>query len=134
MKLTPSSQLIRFALVGVSNTALSLAVIWCALMLLGLPDVVANAVGYVAGFACSFVLNRNWTFGHRGSISLGLVRVALTYAVAYCANFAVLTVVLAHFGTGAVWTQLPGMVVYTVVCYLGLKFFAFPSSCAATTR
>jgi putative flippase GtrA len=128
------SQLFRFAVTGLSNTALSLAVIWCALRVFHLADAVANLAGYLVGFVCSFTLNRNWTFGHRGSIAGGLVRVALTYAVAYGANLAVLTALVAHFGAGAMWTQLPGMALYTVVCYLGLKFFAFPPSCAETAR
>ncbi|WP_042337871.1 GtrA family protein [Paraburkholderia ferrariae] len=128
------SQLFRFALIGLSNTALSLAVIGCCLKLLGLADVVANVAGYAAGFVWSFIWNRNWTFGHRGSITTSLVRVTLTYAVAWLANYGVLTEFLAHFGTGAVWTQLPGMAVYTVVCFLGLKYFAFPASGTAAAQ
>jgi putative flippase GtrA len=133
MKL-PQSQLIRFALVGLSNTALSLVVIWCALRLLHRPDVEANLTGYAVGFIWSFIWNRNWTFGHRGSITLGLIRVILVYAVAYCANLGVLAALVACFGAGAMWTQLPGMAVYTAVCYLGLKFVAFSPSQAATAR
>jgi putative flippase GtrA len=128
------SQLFRFAVIGLSNTALSLVVIWCALKLFRLPDVEANIIGYVIGFTWSFIWNRKWTFGHRGSIVRGLILVIVVYAVAYCANFVVLTSLVACFGAGAMWTQLPGMVVYTVVCYLGMKFVAFSPTRAVTAQ
>lgn len=128
------SQLFRFVLVGLSNTTLSLVAIWCALKVFHLPDVVANLIGYVLGFIWSFIWNRNWTFGHRGSVLAGFIRVVLVYGAAYCVNFVVLSALVAHFGTGAMWTQLPGMVVYTAVCFLGLKFVAFSPSRVATSR
>jgi putative flippase GtrA len=128
------SQLFRFALVGVSNTVLSLVAIWCALKVLRQPDMVANVVGYAVGFIWSFIWNRNWTFGHRGSISVGFIRVVLVYGVAYCVNLAVLSALVAHVGAGTLWAQLPGMVAYTAVCFLGLKFVAFTPPHAATGR
>lgn len=128
------SQLFRFVVVGVSNTMLSLVTIWCALKVFLLPDVVANFAGYAVGFIWSFVWNRNWTFGHRGSVSAGFIRVLVVYGVAYAANLVVLSALVAHVGAGAMWTQLPGMVVYTAVCFLGLKFVAFSPSHAATGR
>ena len=128
------SQLLRFGLIGLSNTMLSLVTIWCALKVFHLPDVVANLGGYAVGFIWSFVWNRSWTFGHRGSIASGFMRVVLVYGVAYCVNFVVLLALVTRVGRGSMWTQLPGMAVYTAVCFLGLKFVAFSPSRAATTR
>lgn len=55
------AQFVRFALVGAANTAVSYGVIWLLAPRLGVPA--ASAVGYGAGVAQSFVLNRFWTFG-----------------------------------------------------------------------
>lgn len=125
---------IRFALVGVSNTALSLSVIWCALKVFGWSDVPANVVGYLAGFVWSFMWNRSWTFRHRGPVVAGLVRFAIVCAVAYGVNLLVLIGLTSHFGAGSFWTQVVAMGAYTVVSFVGSRHFAFPSSSAELIR
>jgi len=54
-------QLVRFGLVGATNTALTLAT-YAALVALGAPVALAAAVGWAAGAVNGFVLNRAWTF------------------------------------------------------------------------
>jgi putative flippase GtrA len=129
-----SSSLLRFAIVGLSNTALSLAVIWVGLNLFRLSDVHANAVGYVLGFIWSFVLNRSWTFQQRGTIAGGIVRFGLVCAVAYCVNLIVLVSLVSRFGSGSLWTQVVGMIAYTVTSYGGSRYFAFPGKSADSMR
>jgi putative flippase GtrA len=51
----------RFAVVGVSNTVLSLAV-YAALAAAGLPVAAAGAAGFSAGAVNGYLLNRRWTF------------------------------------------------------------------------
>lgn len=128
MENLPSS--IRFVCVGLSNTALSLAVIWIALKIVHLSDLQANVIGYVIGILWSFVLNRSWTFRHRGRISTGFVRFALVCGTAYAANVLVLTSLASRVGSGVFWTQIAGMVVYAGVSYLGSRYFAFPRTAA----
>ncbi|MFT0173169.1 GtrA family protein [Paraburkholderia mimosarum] len=125
---------IRFVLVGLSNTALSLTVIWIALKVFGVSDLRANAIGYIVGFVWSFLLNRSWTFRHRGRLASGLVRFTLVCSAAYVANLLVLFFLLERFGGGAIWTQAVGMVVYTVVSYLGSRYYAFPRASAELAR
>jgi putative flippase GtrA len=125
---------VRFVLVGLSNTALSLAVIWIAMRVFGLSDLRSNAMGYIVGFIWSFLLNRSWTFQHRGGLANGFLRFVLVCAVAYGANLLVLFCLLARFGGGAIWTQIAGMVAYTAVSYLGSRYFAFPRASAELAR
>lgn len=54
------AQFARFGLVGALNTATSYLVIRLLADAAGLP--VASAIGYAAGVAQSFLLNRFWTF------------------------------------------------------------------------
>lgn len=59
------TQVPRFVAVGVTSAALSYTVFRMALMLLrGLPraPALAQVASYSLGAACSFVLNRQWTF------------------------------------------------------------------------
>jgi putative flippase GtrA len=58
---TPSREVVRYVVVGVSNTLISLAVYGC-LLLLGVDYVVAVAISYAAGLANGYTLNRRWTF------------------------------------------------------------------------
>ena len=56
----------RFAVVGVSNTVLSLAV-YAALAGVSLPAAAAGAAGFSAGAVNGYLLNRRWTFRAPGS-------------------------------------------------------------------
>ena len=54
-------QLVRFGLVGATNTALTLAT-YAVLVALRAPVPLAGAVGWGVGAVNGFVLNRAWTF------------------------------------------------------------------------
>jgi putative flippase GtrA len=54
-------QLCRFAVVGLSNTALSY-VLYTALVAAHVPYPLAGAVGFTAGAVNGYTLNRRWTF------------------------------------------------------------------------
>ncbi|MBW4717106.1 GtrA family protein [Saccharothrix obliqua] len=55
---------LRFGLVGVANTLVDLA-LYAVLSLAGVPLFPANLVSTTAGMACSFTLNRGFTFRAR---------------------------------------------------------------------
>ena len=55
-------QMVRFAIVGVANTAVDLTLFWILQSLLGVPYLLANVVSYGTATFNSFVLNKNWTF------------------------------------------------------------------------
>ena len=55
------AQLLRYGVVGATNTALTLAT-YAALVALGAHAAVAGAIGWVVGAANGYRLNRAWTF------------------------------------------------------------------------
>lgn len=74
---------LRFALVGVANTALTFAVFNLGTAWLQLPAAYANVIGWLAGFANSLVWNRAWTFRDRDvPLRRALPRFALTNLIA----------------------------------------------------
>jgi putative flippase GtrA len=115
----------RFALVGASNTLIGLGVIYFAWRVLGLGDLAANAIGYVIGFCWSYALNRLWTFNDSGSVGRSFVRFALVCAGAYAVNMLILLEARHLMGETSFLPHIFGMVAYTVLGYLGSRYFAF---------
>lgn len=82
----PPREFVRFCLVGMLNTGVDFAV-FSVLTLWNFPLWAAQVVAYSAGVLNSFLLNRTWTFGHRGQangqlakfLTINLFVLALTY-------------------------------------------------------
>jgi putative flippase GtrA len=62
-----AGQAIRFILVGVLNTAVDLVAFYLLSLIPGMPEVVAKTLSYMLGICNSFLWNKYWTFGARGS-------------------------------------------------------------------
>lgn len=118
---------VRYGLVGLSNTAVGFAVIWVALRCGGLGNVAANVAGYTVAFLWSFALNRKWTFYHHGAVGSALLRYLLVTGVAYGLNLLVVILVARRLSQGSLFIQIDGMLTYTVVAYLGARYFVFPT-------
>jgi putative flippase GtrA len=116
---------VRFGMVGVSNTAIGLGLIWLAWHGLGWPDLPANLLGYGVGFAWSYALNRRWTFRHDGPVRASVARFALVCGFSYALNLAVLAAARAAMGPASFWPHVLGMVAYTASAFLGSHYYAF---------
>jgi putative flippase GtrA len=62
-----SGQALRFVVVGVTNTLVTLGVFALLARVLHVPDIPANALAYLIGIANSFIWNKYWTFSARRS-------------------------------------------------------------------
>lgn len=128
-----SSTFLRFVLVGISNTLIGMSIIYFAWRFLHLGDLFSNMLGYAVGFVWSYAMNRWWTFQHSGPVSQSLARFVLVCACAYCANLLVLFALRHEMGQASFLPHVAGMVVYTIMGYLGSRFFAFKKSPARLT-
>jgi putative flippase GtrA len=59
------AQLGRFATVGVAATLIHVGLAWLMARGFGTPPLIANAIGFAAAFACSYLGHFYWTFGQR---------------------------------------------------------------------
>jgi putative flippase GtrA len=116
------SQFLKFGVVGLLNTAVGLGLITGLMYFLKFNPFAANAIGYSVGIVMSFVLNGRVTFGHRSLSNDMFVRFLIVCLVAYIANLATVGLTL---GYNAYAAQIFGMVVYTVVNFIGCRAFAF---------
>lgn len=113
---------LTFAAIGAVNTAVTFAVFnLCTAM--GLPAVAANALGWTAGFANSFLMNRSWTFADRRGLSTG--RTLASFALTNAAAFAVSTAVVA---TGAALVAAGGASAGGTLALNAVEFLAVAAS------
>lgn len=61
-------QLVKYCVIGASNTVITLVSFWVCNTVLSLPYVPSNAVGYVLGVVNSFVWNRTWVFKSKDNV------------------------------------------------------------------
>jgi len=115
----------RFLVVGVLNTGLGLAVIFAAKALLGRGDVAANMLGYGVGLAVSFVLNRSWSFAHRGAVLPALVRFLGAFLLAYAINLTTVLMLIRVAEVNSYLAQAIGVVPYTLVFFAASRFLVF---------
>lgn len=124
------SSIPKFLLVGVGNTLLTMLV---EFMTEGLGYWPSTALGYIVGAVVSFFLNRSFTFRSDADVKTAALKFALSVGVCYLISHAVAQplcgAVLGTMGFEGIWlerlTKLGGMAIYTVLNYLGQRFFAF---------
>jgi 4-amino-4-deoxy-L-arabinose transferase-like glycosyltransferase/putative flippase GtrA len=116
--------LLKFASVGVINTLLTLAVIFGLKFLFAVSDPAANLAGYMIGLACSFMLNKRWTFQHSAATFPALWRFLLVFGASYILNIVVVLTFI-RLGFNNYLAHLAGMPFYTIAFYFGCRDFAF---------
>ena len=127
---TPSSplkrQLGRFASVGVLNTLVGVSLIFLCYEVFGLGLTLSNAIGYGAGLALSFALNGTWTFGAKTFDAGALAKFLALVLVAFVVNLAVIQTLLA-LGAPYPLAQITGVITYSALVFLGMKYAIFKS-------
>jgi putative flippase GtrA len=118
-------RLFRFLVVGFANTLVGLLVIFACKWLLGMGDISSNAAGYGVGILIGFLLNRQWTFEHKGKLAPAFLRYLAVLASAYLINLTLVLYAINGLHLNTYLAQALGVVPYTVINYLGSRFFAF---------
>jgi putative flippase GtrA len=118
-------QAVKYAIVGVSNTALSLCVIWVMMKVLGCSDVVSNVTGYIAGLLNSFVWNKQWTFKSPDTWAGSAIRFGLVFGVCYLLQLGLLLYLNSRLSIDPYYNQVFAMMFYTAINFLMNKYFTF---------
>lgn len=128
-------KLLRFISVGVVNTAVGTAIMFCLYNLLDCSYWISSAANYIFGSILSYVLNKNFTFRHKGNTLKSGFRFVVNIAVCYFAAYGIakpLAICIlkdspVHLQENA--AMLAGMCIFTGLNYLGQRFFVFGESC-----
>lgn len=120
-------QSLRFALVGIVNTLVGLAVIFGLMFFFGIGPGVANALGYAIGLLISFVLNRLWTFESGRSVKDVLPKYLAVAFLSYLLNLGIVLSASSGLGINPYVSQVMGIVSYTIFMFCGCRWFVFAS-------
>ncbi|MDR1558028.1 MAG: GtrA family protein [Tannerellaceae bacterium] len=118
-------QAIKYGIVGVSNTLLSLCVIWVMMKVLGYSDIVSNITGYIAGIINSFIWNKQWTFRSPDTWIGSALRFGGVFGICYAMQLGLLLYLNGHLSIDPYYNQVIAMLFYTAINFLMNKYFTF---------
>jgi putative flippase GtrA len=120
-----SIELVKFAIVGLFNTFLALAIIYSLKWVWQWGDVIANLVAYLACILVGFVLNGFWTFRKATLKTRHMLTYLFVVAVAYLINLGVVLLSIYLLGVPSDFAQLLGVPFFTVTSFVLNKVFVF---------
>jgi putative flippase GtrA len=118
-------QLVRYGVVGATNTAVFFVSYW-VLLQLGVQYLAASAVGYTNGSINGYILNRRWTFqaGHV-SVTRSARRYAFVQLVALAANVGLLYLFVDGLRTEKKIAQVVVIVIVQLISFLAHRAWSF---------
>ena len=124
----------KFLLTGMINTLVGALVMFLLYNLAGCSYWLSSAANYLVGGTVSFFLNKYFTFRNTERSWAQVARFALTVALCWLIAYGIakpLTLRVLSSASESLQTNVAmvvGMGLYTVLNYLGQRFFAFKSS------
>ena len=125
------SSAVRFVLVGIVNTLFGAGIMFVFYNCLHLSYWISSASNYFFGSILSYFLNKYFTFRYKKRSFKVIVKFVINILVCYFAAYSVAKPLIAALLTGFSQTvqenvaMLAGMVIFTVLNYVGQRFFAF---------
>lgn len=117
-------QLFRYAVVGIgSNVALYLA--YLVLTYFGLGHKTAMTLVYAVGILQTFLLNSQWTFGHKGDTRGAFIRYVIVYLLGYLVNLSGLLIFVDVIGFSHQWIQGVMIIIVALMLFVLQKLWVF---------
>jgi putative flippase GtrA len=120
-------QFARFGTVGVSNTLVSF-VSYAVALQLGVRYLLAGAGAFALGAMNGFVLNRTWTFDHRGPKLRAGWRYVVVQLAGLAATVAFLRLAVSGIGLPRLPAQVAAAVPVTLLCFALSRVWVFGAS------
>lgn len=118
-------QFIKFGIVGVSNTLLTLVVYTVLLKVFGVWYLAASAIGFIVGATNGFLLNRRWTFRDHVGDALTPVRWAIVQSAGLAINEAMLYVLVHDAKLDKLLAQVCATALVTVTTFFANRAWTF---------
>lgn len=124
-------KLFKFIIVGIVNTLLGMAIMFGLYNLAGCSYWMSSAANYILVSILSYVLNRNFTFGHKGEVTGSSIRFAVNIAACYLIAYGIAKPLATRMLTECSVSlqeniaMLIGMCIFTGANYIGQRLFVF---------
>lgn len=118
-------QLVKFGIVGISNTLTTAIIIWLMLRVFHFSDYFANITGYAVGLANSYFWNRRWTFASKSKPARTIIKFIVVFAISYLFQLGNLYILLNYTSIDPYICQLLSIVVYSGINFLLNKYYTF---------
>ena len=117
-------QFIKFAIVGLSNTAISL-VVYYALLWLGSNYFIANTVAWIVSVFNAFYWNNKYVFKNGNSYIKALIRTYMSYGVSFLLGSTILVILIEYFGVSEKLAPILVLVITIPLNFLMNKYWTF---------
>ena len=118
-------QFVKFGIVGVSNTLITLLVYTLLLKVFGVWYIAASAIGFAVGATNGFLLNRRWTFRTHVGDALTPVRWGIVQTAGLGVNLLLLYVFVHDAGVDKLLAQVAATAVVTVSTFFANRAWTF---------
>lgn len=119
-------QFLKFSLVGVSNTILSL-IVYYFLVFININYIIANFLGFIASVLNSYFLNSKYVFKKDKSINLtkSIIKVFLAYSITFLLNTGLLVIMIDYLTISKYIAPLINVVIITPINFFMNKYWVF---------
>lgn len=117
-------QIIKFIIVGVSNTAITTST-YLLLVSLGLNYNLSNVIGYIVGTLNSYIWNKSWVFKQNSSKAKTFVKFIMVNLITLSVNSIVLFELVSKENMGKFIAQLIATVIGMIINYILNKLWTF---------
>ena len=116
---------IKFCVVGVVSTLLNYATFFCVFRGLNSPYILASIIGYIAGLALGYGLNKWWTFQVKQKSFAMVIKYITVYMGSLCISLIALYALVEWCKINPLLANIFVIMITTFTNYIGVKFFAF---------
>lgn len=117
-------QFIKFSIVGLSNTIISLFVYY-ALLWLGINYFIANIVAWIVSVFNAFYWNNKYVFKNGNSYIIALIRTYMSYGVSFLLGSSILVILIECFDISVKLAPILVLVITIPLNFLMNKYWAF---------
>jgi len=121
------NQFIKFALVGVINTLVNLAVLYILTDIFGIYYLISAIFAFLIAVTNSFILNKLWTFKESISYktSSRYIKFVLISVIALVINLIILYILVEYYAIWYIYAQIIGVCSNLIINFFGNKLWTF---------
>jgi putative flippase GtrA len=130
-RLLLATQFVKFGIVGVSNTLITLVVYTLLLKVFGVWYIAASGIGFLVGAANGFMWNRRWTFREHVGDALTPLRWFTVQGCGLGLDLLLVYLLVQHGGLDKLLGQVCATAVVTVLTFFANRAWTFRVRSAA---